>query len=86
MKRAFVIMIVFMFALFLLNSLTLAEEAEKKADEKAKVETKVEFYKIVKESDREIGKEGENEELEICSSARMTKSSNSERKLRDYAD
>jgi tetratricopeptide (TPR) repeat protein len=64
MKRAFVITIVFMFALFLLNSLSLAEEAEKKSDEKAKVETKVEVHKIVKESDREIGKEGANEELE----------------------
>jgi len=64
MKRAFVFMIVFMFALFLLNSLSLAEEAEKKADEKAKVETKVEVYKIVKVSDKEIGEEQENEELE----------------------
>ena len=64
MKRAFVITIVFMFALFLLNSLSLAEEAQKKPDEKAKVETKVEVYKMLKESDKEIGKERENEELE----------------------
>jgi tetratricopeptide (TPR) repeat protein len=64
MKKVFAIITGIIFVLFLLNTLALAEESEKKPDEKAKIETKVEVHKIVKESDREIGEEQENEELE----------------------
>jgi len=63
MKRAFVIMIVFMFTLFLLNSLSLAEEAEKKPEEKAKVETKIEIKEMGEEPIKETKEKIERVEI-----------------------
>lgn len=56
MKRVFVITMAFVFVLFLLNSMCLAEEAEKKSDEKAKIEPKMEireFPEPVREFERD---------------------------------
>lgn len=64
MKKIFAVIIAGLFALLLINSLSLSEESEMKPDEKAKIEAKIETKDAIKEPVKEMEKECDDERLE----------------------